>query len=801
MVAVRVRPLNEGEMRKQRKSIISVLDNRMVVVTAPNTAEQQNDILRQNRSREKRYAFDHAFPPSTSTPDVYKKTTKFLIDGVVTGYNATVFAYGATGAGKTFTMLGGGDMQPGIVYHTLRDLFTKIDSNISVSQSQSLASKKERTQSYKVTCTFLEVYNEMIRDLLTSSNEYLDLREDPVKGPVVAGLSEVVANDVNDVMRLLRTGHRRRTTEGTKANAESSRSHAVLTLTVEHRDEGKRGSTAKVTTGKLSLIDLAGSERASVTQNRGVRLQEGANINRSLLALGNCINALRSDRRGTFVPYRDSKLTRLLKDSLGGNCRTVMIAVVSPSSDQMEETLNTLKYANRAKNIKTKVERNVLNVDYHVSEYVNLISRLKSEITNLRSRLKRNPNDPKSKAKKGELLAEKMNKVEVAQMSFLREQVVLNFKERMQLRRSLIEIEAQNIENQSELDMHLLSITRWEDHIESLRTMRRKERKMNEEGSVEGENGDENEDNDDEFLVNEPTNVKQAREESSKLERANLRNMQLKLDTERRLAQNEAASAALRDKMETRITSEGRKELMELEYRIGMLELENMELERTKMLHKRSTLHKDSIIQRLLAQIELRDNIINVLHEQLSAHGVLPSNVRDAIEEYSPMLEPYDMLCVLPTGAPQPPLTPQGSRDETRINPRTSMFGLVSPSGNRVQYPLDRLEEELQRIERMKLESQSSVAVSSAKELMSQPSNRATARQPKRGNDDRRFNRKQHLHLNIPPGQVKKQHPYLRHYGSSGSGVGSGKRGSNQRNTQIKSRVRIARRTSDGCER
>jgi kinesin family protein 18/19 len=146
--------------------------------------------------------------------------------------------------------------------------------------------------------------------------------------------------------------------------------------------------------GKLSLIDLAGSERAANTQNRGARLVEGANINRSLLALGNCINALgEKGNKGNFVPYRDSKLTRLLKDSLGGNCRTVMIANISPAESSFEETLNTLKYANRAKNIKTQVKRNVLNVNYHISEYVELIKNLRGEIQVLKGQLETSPGD------------------------------------------------------------------------------------------------------------------------------------------------------------------------------------------------------------------------------------------------------------------------------------------------------------------------------------------------------------------------------------------------------------------------
>jgi kinesin family protein 18/19 len=184
-------------------------------------------------------------------------------------------------------------------------------------------------------------------------------------------------------------GNTRRTVEATGANATSSRSHAVMQITCEYSDK-HAGVQGQVHVGKLSLIDLAGSERASRTNNRGMRMIEGANINKSLLALGNCINALHENHtsgKNNYVPYRDSKLTRLLKDSLGGNCQTVMIANLGPSIKHFEDTHNTLKYANRAKNIKTSAQRNILSVEYHVSQYTDIINRLKQEVLDLKSQL------------------------------------------------------------------------------------------------------------------------------------------------------------------------------------------------------------------------------------------------------------------------------------------------------------------------------------------------------------------------------------------------------------------------------
>lgn len=278
-------------------------------------------------------------------------------------------------------MLGNED-NPGIMPLTLQELFNKIEE---------YSSERE----YKVKLWYIEIYNENIRDLLSNTDEYLDLREDPNKGISIANISELNVTSCKDIMQILKKGNKNRTQEATNANETSSRSHAILQVVVEYKDKAT-GLEAELKLGKLSLIDLAGSERASATQNRGIRLIEGANINRSLLTLGNCINALcEASEKGTkpYVPYRDSKLTRLLKDSLGGNSRTVMIANVSPSVSTFDDTYNTLKYANRAKNIKTHIQRNVLSVQYHISNYNNIINNLKNEIFELKQQLAKNNNN------------------------------------------------------------------------------------------------------------------------------------------------------------------------------------------------------------------------------------------------------------------------------------------------------------------------------------------------------------------------------------------------------------------------
>jgi kinesin family protein 18/19 len=309
------------------------------------------------RVKDQTFGFDRVFDENTTQGEVYEATTRGLLDSVLDGYNATVFAYGATGCGKTHTITGTAQ-QPGIIFLTMQELFEKIAERSDEKQTE-------------VSLSYLEIYNETIRDLLVpgGSKQGLMLREDAHQAVSVAGLSSHHPRDVQEVMDMIVKGNEYRTISPTEANATSSRSHAVLQINIAQKDRNADVNEPH-TMATLSIIDLAGSERASSTKNRGERLIEGANINKSLLALGSCINALCDPRKRNHVPYRNSKLTRLLKFSLGGNCKTVMIVCVSPSSAHFDETQNTLRYANRAKNIQTKVTRNVYNVNRHVKDFL-----------------------------------------------------------------------------------------------------------------------------------------------------------------------------------------------------------------------------------------------------------------------------------------------------------------------------------------------------------------------------------------------------------------------------------------------
>lgn len=331
MVFVRLRPMGKKEEAGSRKCV-RIVNRRDVYLTE---FASKTDYLRLKRVKGRHFCYDAAFPESASQQEVYLTTTTELVEGVLRGRNGTVFCYGATGAGKTYTMLGTPE-NPGVMVLAIKDLFSKI-------------TQRSFNGSYSLLLSYLEVYNETVRDLL-SPGRPLVLREDK-QGTIAAGLTQYRAYSTDEVMQLLQQGNRNRTTEPTRVNETSSRSHAILQIITEYQVKDSLNVVTKV--GKLSLIDLAGSERALATDLRTQRSIEGANINRSLLALSSCINALVEGKR--HIPYRNSKLTQLLKDSLGGPCNTVMIANISPGHLSFSETQNTLHWADRAKEIRTKV--------------------------------------------------------------------------------------------------------------------------------------------------------------------------------------------------------------------------------------------------------------------------------------------------------------------------------------------------------------------------------------------------------------------------------------------------------------
>ncbi|VAI37231.1 unnamed protein product [Triticum turgidum subsp. durum] len=321
---------------------------------------------------------------------------------------------------------------PGLMVLSFRTIFDQIK-------------KDDSSDTFEVSCSYLEVYNEVIYDLLEKSSGHLELREDPEHGIIVAGLRRIKVHSADKILELLNIGNSRRKTESTEANATSSRSHAVLEITVRRKQKGKYGS--QVLRGKLALVDLAGSERATETNNFGQKLRDGANINRSLLALANCINALgKQNKKGlAYVPYRNSKLTRILKDGLSGNSRTVMIATISPADDQYHHTTNTLKYADRAKEIKTHVHKNIGTIDNHVEDYQRMIENLQGEVSQLKKELADKEHQLSVKP------TEKAADNELSWLNVLSQETGENVQERINLQKALFELEETNKRNRMEL--------------------------------------------------------------------------------------------------------------------------------------------------------------------------------------------------------------------------------------------------------------------------------------------------------------------------------------------------------------
>ncbi|KAH3765496.1 kinesin family member 10 [Pelomyxa schiedti] len=368
-VFVRVRPSSLQEIQLGFFPAIEVVDTNTLWFDREPDPEDHRGGSTKHRFKNKMFSFDRVFNDTSTQEEVYSIATEGLIDSVLDGYNATVFAYGATGSGKTHTMIGNAQYGPGVMGLAMKELFQKIKND------------KEHTINVKILC--IEVYNEKIRDLFSPDSPPIEIRESG-KQVVLTGVTTNKPQSWEEVHEMLQFANKNRTQHPTDTNAESSRSHAVFQIIVERTTL----ADSTVTSGKLSLIDLAGSERATSTTNHSERQKEGAAINKSLLALANCINALGNPKykKGSYIPFRDSKLTRLLKDSLGGNCRTVMIANVSPSSKSLEDTFNTLEYAKRTKEIKVQVSRTVINYGLSPRQYKAIIDDLNEQLKEEKSR-------------------------------------------------------------------------------------------------------------------------------------------------------------------------------------------------------------------------------------------------------------------------------------------------------------------------------------------------------------------------------------------------------------------------------
>ncbi|XP_061787853.1 kinesin-like protein KIF19 [Nerophis lumbriciformis] len=625
-VALRIRPLSDGEQEEAATIVAHRLDDQMVVLMDP--MEDPDDVLRANRSREKTYVFDVAFDYLASQEEVYRATTKGLIEGLISGYNATVFAYGPTGCGKTYTMLGT-DKEPGIYVRTLNELFRAIEETSD-------------DMMYSVSMSYLEIYNEVIRDLLNPSSGFLDLRED-AKGVIqVAGITEVSTINAQEIMELLMKGNKQRMQEPTAANQTSSRSHAVLQVAVKQQSRC-RDVLQEVRFARLFMIDLAGSERAAQTQNRGQRLKEGAHINRSLLALGNCINAL-SDKNGNkYVNYRDSKLTRLLKDALGGNSRTVMIAHISPASVAFEESRNTLAYADRAKSIRTRVKKNLINVSYHIAQYTNIISDLRCEIERLKKKITdqaaRQHGSDRADIRhvQAEVQAHSCKQSRV-DMDQLREQLLDAFRQQMEIRRNLMALENNNMEIQIDTSKQLLTIADWE-HERS-----RRRRKWRAEKRKESTSKDDSEKDSDSLDSPPDSNVTEevalARENLVALMTQQKKLHKQKAQLERKFLELRDKARHLEELLPRRVSSEEQREILGLLCKVHELEIENAEMESHALLKDNVIRQKNFVVKRFEMHRHLCDEIIQQQRQFINDHSLLvPPQLQELYEIYTRELD------------------------------------------------------------------------------------------------------------------------------------------------------------------
>ena len=408
-VYVRIRPFLQRECQKLRrnystsiitnpsfykndiyKSIFTV-NNKTLYVSSP-----------KNPLQEKKYIFNKIFTEREKNKDVFDIAIKPTINNILNGYNSTTLAYGVTGTGKTHTIFGDlalDNGEDGIAIKAVEYLFEKL-------------TKEYFDNDYEIKVSYIEIYNENVIDLLNNENENISLMiiEEPNKGVYVHNVKEFIINSSFDLKKLISQGNKKRTMASTNQNKFSSRSHAILQISLQRKQYNSQKNNFDIFFSKFLIVDLAGSERGGL--EKGKRREEGANINKSLFTLGTCINIL-SDKtkNGKFIPYRDSKLTRLLKDSLGGNILTVMLVCLSPCSESYEESISSLNYANRAKKIKKKIFQNKKEINYdenngfnlsnkfgkNNNQYEEIIDNLKNEIYQLKNIIKEQENKLRNK--------------------------------------------------------------------------------------------------------------------------------------------------------------------------------------------------------------------------------------------------------------------------------------------------------------------------------------------------------------------------------------------------------------------
>uniref|UniRef100_A0AAG5DQS7 Kinesin motor domain-containing protein n=2 Tax=Anopheles atroparvus TaxID=41427 RepID=A0AAG5DQS7_ANOAO len=644
MVTVRVRPLSDaGE-----PNCIQVQPNRSRSLLFDDGS----------RNKPKKYNYDCVFGEVSTQEEVYAIAVAPLVHDVLNGYNAAVFAYGATGSGKTHTMLGpnvrsarpgqptgglssafmenlgpeasssagqsptAGNMTLSMVLPSSGLMIRAVDDIFNYIEQQSAA----KANKFKISLSYLEIYNELIRDLLNPGGP-LELREDLRGNQSVAGLSEVTTANRAEVVQLLLKGNRARTVEPTAANQTSSRSHALLSITVQHQTaDGTRQ-------GRLFMTDLAGSERARKTKNRGKRLQEGAHINRSLLALGNCINALADGAR--YVNFRDSKLTRLLKEALSGRCKTVMIAHVAPEARHRDETKNTLVYADRANHITTRLqEPTILEVEaardaLPIAHYQSLVAELREEVNRLKikilterprsgaaqQRQQQQQHQEQLEQKERQELSSSEEQVKKAELKFLREKIVQTFKQQMKLRRRLLEADSHLLGLELDAERQHMVISHWQSRQGKLY-----DRMYEEEEGFDSEGN---------------SALRSAWSELALIEKEMKRYRQIRAATEHELEDCRKRGVALENELPERISSDEERELLSLLCRVHELEADKVSLQAERMARQAELRRRDLQLLKAERQRRLCEEIISTQRRIIEEGKLeLPEDLRDLYALY-----------------------------------------------------------------------------------------------------------------------------------------------------------------------
>lgn len=587
MVAVRVRPLRADEGPR----IVHVISDKMLVLEEE-AENRRRDILRQRRINDKHYVYDRIFGEGSTQEEIYDTVCGPLVSDTLKGFAGAVFAYGATGAGKTHTMTG-------LMTRALNHLFTSINDS-------------GHPKNFEVKMSYIEIYNENIRDLLNPEAGSLELRDEGGNGaPVVAGLSEVRANSAGHVAELLARGDRARTAEATHANQHSSRGHALLSVSVSRHLE------AGMQRGRLFLIDLAGSERAGLRSRR----LEGAHINRSLLALGNCIMALSGGAR--YVNYRDSKLTRLLREVLGGRCRTAMVAHVSPGSNHRDTTRSTLHYAEKASSITNRVERELVETPMHMSQYRTVIQELREEISRLKDKMK----DDRSSRTKEEFQAIDVEKNKdqetsesAAHLKSLREAIVTTFKQQMRLRRRLMELDSHLLGLALDAERQHAAISHWEARFNRLyKPINISGSRLSTQQSYRGGTGMSLSGSE---RAEAEVAVEQAWAELAAVEREQEAARAQRERVERQLEQVRLRGAQLEQELPARISSGPEREVLALVCRVHELEADKLALQGERAARGHELRRRDLALQRRDAQRRLSDEIITRQRRALEEIGV-----------------------------------------------------------------------------------------------------------------------------------------------------------------------------------